>query len=910
MPNPHEREVAVFEAALNLPPDQRQAYLEQTCAGDRDLLQRILALLKVNESQADFLSPTTSIPLSEKTGDRIGPYKLLQQIGEGGCGVVYMAEQDQPIRRRVALKIVKLGMDTKQVIARFEAERQALALMDHPNIAKVHDAGATATGRPYFVMELVRGLKITDYCDEKKLSTQQRLELFTTVCQAVQHAHQKGIIHRDLKPSNVLVTVNDGMAVAKVIDFGIAKATSGERLTDKTIFTAFEQFIGTPAYMSPEQAEITSTDIDTRSDIYSLGVLLYELLTGQTPFDVKELLQSGLDEMRRTLREKEPARPSTRLSTLGAEDLTTAAHRRSLDAPKLVTALRGDLDWIVMKCLEKDRARRYETANGLAMDIQRHLKNEPVMACPPSRLYEFQKIVRRHKFGFAATGAVIAALIAGLIIAVWSLQMEKAATKKAAKEAAKSKAMTDFFEEMLKGAGPAVAKGRDTTVLKEITDRAAVKLATALAQEPEVNGELSATIGGIYSELGKYDDAERILQRALTNTSQALGEENETVSALFNNLGGVLQAEGKLHEAELAESNSLWIARRVVGPQHEDVVDAESSLAETLQAEHELPEAEVMMRDALAMEQKLSGPENENAANLLHNLGGIYWDEHRYGEAEGTFRNALTMETKILGETHPMTVASLNGLAMALEAENKLAEAEEVFRHAITLARQLYGEGHPKLAISMHNLAKVLELEQKLPESEEMSRNALVILQTEWPAGHPSVAAALSQLADTLQDEEHYSESEASYRRSLEMRRQFAGERDPSVAATMLSLAAVLRAENKRLEAESIAREALAIREATQPGDWHTFFASALLGSILLDEEKFGAAQSQLAPACAGLVQRRTEIPSAANVKIKKEFADLVALYGITGQTTLASEWKAKLTEFDTTNLNESSAHK
>src|SRR5688500_13941178 len=315
--------------------------------------------------------------------DDIGPFKILQKLGEGGCGVVYMAEQEKPIRRRVAVKLIKLGMDTKQVIARFEAERQALALMDHPNIARVFDAGATDHGRPYFVMELVRGIRITEYCDQNNLPTEQRLNLFVQVCQAIQHAHQKGIIHRDIKPSNILVTLHDSVAVPKVIDFGIAKATE-QRLTDKTLFTEFQAFIGTPAYMSPEQAVMTSLDIDTRSDIYALGVLLYELLTGRTPFDAKELLAAGFDEMRRTLREREPLRPSTRLSTMAHDELTATARHRSVDTPKLAHLLRGDLDWIVMKALEKDRTRRYETANGLVADIRRHLNNEVIVARPPS----------------------------------------------------------------------------------------------------------------------------------------------------------------------------------------------------------------------------------------------------------------------------------------------------------------------------------------------------------------------------------------------------------------------------------------------------------------------------------------------------------------------------------------------
>ncbi len=443
MTNPSDREVTVFNAALQLPEEQRPAYLDEACAGDAALRLRIEALLRMHAEAGAFLEdpapppvpsaaagkpvgPSGTIRLAftsltpvEKTGDRIGRYKLLQQIGEGGCGVVYMAEQSEPVRRKVALKVIKLGMDTKNVIARFEAERQALALMDHPNIAKVFDAGATETGRPYFVMELVKGVRITDYCDQNNLPTADRLKLFLQVCQAIQHAHQKGIIHRDIKPSNILVTMHDGVPVPKVIDFGIAKATTDQPLTDKTLFTAFEQFIGTPAYMSPEQAEMTGLDIDTRSDVYALGVLLYELLTGKTPFDPKALLSSGLEAMRRTIREQEPERPSTALSTMLDADLGAVARHRQADAPGLIHLLRGDLDWIVMKTLEKDRTRRYETANGLAMDVQRYLANEPVMARPPSNLYRFQKLARRNKLAFAAAAAIAAALALGTVFSTW-----------------------------------------------------------------------------------------------------------------------------------------------------------------------------------------------------------------------------------------------------------------------------------------------------------------------------------------------------------------------------------------------------------------------------------------------------------------------------------------------------------
>jgi serine/threonine protein kinase len=445
-------------AALELKaPDKRTAFLDRACAGDSNLRSAVEEMLA---SQTDvekffhegspalasareifqaiagapgFRESVDSILSAEEVGKRIGPYKLLQNIGEGGCGSVYMAEQETPVRRRVALKVIKLGMDTKSVIARFEAERQALAMMDHPNIARVLDAGATETGRPYFVMELVRGIKITAYCDENRLDARQRLDLFIQVCHAIQHAHQKGIIHRDIKPSNILITMHDGVPVPKVIDFGIAKATSGQLLTDKTLFTAYQQFVGTPAYMSPEQAEMSGLDVDTRSDIYSLGVLLYELLTGKTPFDQQELLQSGFDEMRRTLREREPHRPSTKLDGLRAEELTQTAIHRRVEPRRLKLLLSGDLDWIVMKALEKDRNRRYQTANGLEMEIQRYLGNEPVIARPPSRLYRFQKLVRRNKTVFAAIGAVSIALVAGLGTSSWLFVREREARQEQAR---------------------------------------------------------------------------------------------------------------------------------------------------------------------------------------------------------------------------------------------------------------------------------------------------------------------------------------------------------------------------------------------------------------------------------------------------------------------------------------------
>jgi eukaryotic-like serine/threonine-protein kinase len=449
-------EEELFDAARELPePAARKAFLDRACDGDLALRVRIEELLAAEGEAEQFFAdgslamslPGPAAPASwsastaseattqgildeESVGTRIGRYKLVQKIGEGGCGVVYMAEQEEPVRRRVALKIIKLGMETRSVIARFEAERQALAMMDHPNIARVFDAGATDRGSPYFVMELVRGVRITKYCDKNHLGIRQRLDLFIQICHAIQHAHQKGIIHRDIKPSNIMVALHDGVPVPKVIDFGISKATDA-RLADGLSFTAYAQLIGTPDYMSPEQADLSGLDIDTRSDIYSLGVLLYELLTGKTPFDTKELLGSGLDDFRRTLRERAPPRPSDRLLTIERSEVTTAAECRRTDPSSLYSLIRDDLDWVVMKALEKDHRHRYETANGLAMDIQRHLNSEPVTAHPPSGLYQFRKLVRRNRVVFATAGAVALALVIGLGTSTWLFLRERDARQRA-----------------------------------------------------------------------------------------------------------------------------------------------------------------------------------------------------------------------------------------------------------------------------------------------------------------------------------------------------------------------------------------------------------------------------------------------------------------------------------------------
>ena len=537
-PDPN-REEALFHGALALPVDQRSAYLQQACAGDAELCRRIALLLNSNDRAAEFLQPVGSAgeggtlvvaePATEKAGDVIGPYKIREKLGEGGCGAVYVAEQLRPVRRRVALKVIKLGMDTRNVIARFEAERQALAMMDHPNIAKVLDAGATEMGRPYFVMELVRGIRITDYCDQHHLNTTQRLELFVQVCHAVQHAHQKGVVHRDIKPSNILVTLHDGVPVPKVIDFGIAKATEG-RLTDLTVYTELRQFIGTPAYMSPEQAEMSGLDIDTRSDIYSLGVLLYELLTGRTPFDPQELVGLGLDAMRRTIREQEPLAPSTRLSTMLDAELSSVAKSQGAEPPRLIHFIRGDLDWIVMKALEKDRTRRFESASGLALDVQRFLKNEPVEARPPSSLYRLQKLVRRNKTAFVAAGAVFAALVAGLGLSLFLFVRERQALRSEREAVRRAVAAERRQAELREQAEKGLALERQLREMAPITEKfttAGRLLSQGKMQEAEQTIQdiplnipqgsiFYNALGDVYARMGDWAGAVRNFNRSVT----------------------------------------------------------------------------------------------------------------------------------------------------------------------------------------------------------------------------------------------------------------------------------------------------------------------------------------------------------------------------------------------------------
>ncbi len=914
-----DRDVEVFTEALQLPAAERAAYLERACGGDDELRGKVEALLKGHDQVGDFLeySPHETsaqakprVSAGEKPGDRVGRFKLLQQIGEGGCGVVFMAEQEEPVRRRVALKIIKPGMDTKSVIARFEAERQALALMDHPNIAKIFDAGATDSGRPYFVMELVRGIKITEYCDQHALTTRERLELFVQVCRAIQHAHQKGIIHRDIKPSNILVTQTlEGATLPVVIDFGIAKATTNQRLTDKTLFTAFEMLIGTPAYMSPEQAVLTSVDVDTRTDIYSLGVLLYELLTGSTPFDSGELLKSGLDEIRRTIREKEPARPSTRLSKMTGADLTTIARHRKSEPPTLIHSVRGDLDWITMKALEKDRTRRYETAYGMSLDIQRYLANEPILARPPSKFYQLQKTFLRNKFLCIGIGVIALLLVVSLIVVSMSLAEERRARREADAASLKSQQFAKFLKEMLNGIGPSVARGRDTAIVREILDATATNVGPELNKQAAVEADLRSFLGKLYSEIGKHDQAEAMERAALAICRQQYKPDSPEVSKALNDLGEELMAERKYSEAAPAISEALAIRRRLYGKENADRAASLNDLSGVYREEGRLAEADEMAREALEIRRKLFTNENLDITDSLRNLSMILAAENKWAESESMAKDVLAMKRRLLGPDHPFVASALEDVAWAANGRGEFAEAQAlneqvlamrqkfladehpdmgrtlnalgrvmakrgnlpeghaVLRGVLAIQRNLFGEDNPATLETLGDVASMLESEGKWPEAETVWREALAGWRKRGDDGGPGLLYALRGLGLTLEGESKWAEAETLWRGSLDAWRKREGTEEQQSMYTLRKLGLALEAESKWAEAEAVHREALAISRKKGDEDPEALVDLERVVRVLVAQKKFGQAKPLLDEVLTAEFVRQ---PSSVNLLVQR----------------------------------------
>ncbi|MBS0191964.1 MAG: tetratricopeptide repeat protein [Phycisphaerales bacterium] len=768
----------------------RDDAIASLCAGDEKLKEVVLLLLRGGEAPMPIEGLADEIRAAAEGGkdeaggsgggDRIGNYRLISRIGEGGFGIVYEAEQERPVRRRVALKVIKLGMDTRQVVARFEAERQALALMDHPNIAKVFDAGATPAGRPYFVMELVKGAPATDFCDAEKLGIRDRLEIAATVCDALQHAHQKGVIHRDIKPSNVLVARIDGRISAKVIDFGVAKATSA-RLTEKTIFTEFRQLIGTPEYMSPEQAGQSADDIDTRTDVYAVGVLLYELLTGATPFDSKRLRSAAYGELLRIIREEDPPKPSTRLSSMGGS-LNAVAATRGTAPQRLGTLVRGELDWIVMKAMEKDRSRRYESAGALASDLRRYLVGEAVLAAPPSRGYQLRKFAARNRSLAIGTGAVGLSLLVGVAGFAWQASVARrerdtaesernralAAEAETAKRAEELKKVSDFQAKMLAQVDPsaagrmltanvekkfreAVAKenlpqpeqmlkeaGFDwnwkkinaTDTARDLIDETILKPAvkaidTDFKDQPLVDAALRQVIADRYGDLSMYAEAFPLQESALATRRRLLGNDHPETLTSINNMAILLQWWGKLKEAEPYLRECLERKRRVYGDDKEETIIAIANLGSQMLYMGRAAEAEPLYAEGLERSRKLTDKPNQVLINMLGAIGTLKNEQGKFEEAEKYDREALELNRAAHGSDHQDTLSALGNLATALKAQGKLAEAEPLMRETLERRRKLLGEDHSHTLVAMSELEVLLQAQGKVAEAEPICRAVL-----------------------------------------------------------------------------------------------------------------------------------------------------------------------------------------
>ena len=811
-------EEAVFQVARKIEqPEARAAYLRELCGSDRDLQVRLEALLRVHDQEPSFLavSPvdvTVDSPqVAELSGTVIGPYKLLEQIGEGGMGTVFMAEQTHPVRRKVALKVIKPGMDSRQVVARFEAERQALALMDHPNIAKVHDAGTTNAGLPYFVMELVRGIPITDYCDKARLSIPERLDLFVLVCRAVQHAHQKGIIHRDLKPSNVLVTLIDGAAVPKVIDFGVAKAT-GAALTDRSLFTGFAQMIGTPLYMSPEQAELSGVDVDTRSDVYALGVLLYELLTGTTPIDREALGKAAYDEIRRIIREQETPTPSTRLGSLGAT-LDSVSANRQADARTLGHAVRGELDWIVMKALEKDRTRRYETANDLAADVMRHLADQPVEACPPSPGYKLKKYARKHRRLLSTAVAFLVLLVLGVVVSTWQAVRATAAAKaegQANERAQQSLVQVEKANEILGSIfkdldpGAEEKEGKPLRVLLgERLDRATRELEGEAVGDPLTVAKLQMTLGSSQRALGYPEKAIALFTRARATYTSMLGPEHlDTLNSMgelasaykiamkpdlalplsqetlrrvkaklgpehvhtlnsMNNLAGAYASAGKLDLALPLLEETVRLKKVVLGPEAPDTLASMSNLGELYRSNGKLGSALPLLERTLELQKARLGPDHWNTLASMSNLSHAFYDSGKLDQALHLFEETTRLTKTKLGPDHPKTLSSMSGLAQAYRDSGKLDQALPLFEESTRLSRAKLGSEDPRTLACMNCLALAYRETGKLDQAMPLLEEALRLYTAKLGPDHPATLINMSNLASVYQDLGRFDEAVA-----------------------------------------------------------------------------------------------------------------------------------------------------
>jgi tetratricopeptide (TPR) repeat protein/tRNA A-37 threonylcarbamoyl transferase component Bud32 len=725
--------------------------------------------LSLNETEliAPEGSNDGSAPASIEPGSLIGSYKILNKIARGGMGVVYRAEQQYPVRRIVALKVIKPGMDSEHVIARFQAERQALAVMDHPNIARVFDAGTTSAGRLYFVMEMVDGLPITAYCQKHEVSLQDRLAPFISVCQAIQHAHQKGVIHRDIKPSNILVTVYDGKPVPKVIDFGIAKAMQ-EPLTDGSMRTQVGALVGTLEYMSPEQAGSFGEDIDTRSDVYALGAVLYELITSSTPLNRPTLTDSSVLDIVRRIREEDPPPPSNRLGNT-----------------KLSRTVRGDLDWVVMKALEKDRARRYSTPLDLAEDVRRYLRHEPVLARPASAGYRFGKYVRRHRFGMAAAAVIAALLIGSAVMEAVQLQVARRERDRATRERDRATRIADFMTQMFKVANPSEARGNSISA-REILDKASQQIGAGLDSDPGVQAQLMDTMAQTYAGLGLYGRAQNLTERALA------------------------------------------IQRSLHGERDRATLETESYLAQLIRAQGHLAEAETRLQATLQVQSQVLGPNDPDTLTSMDRLGYVYTNEARQAQAEGLFRQTLEAERRVLGPNNPQTLTTLNELAETLTPQGRYADADKIYAELIAAQRLSLGSDHPGTLLSMSHAAENLSEGGRYAEAEKLYAQVIAGQRRVVGPEHPQTLRAMTMLGVTMMKEGRYTEADKLQRQVIEIKRRVLGPTHTSTLQSMEFEALCLIREGRYGDGEKMFRDVIETAEKTkQPGTvaeaWYNF---------------------------------------------------------------------------------------